>query len=81
MDLVPGQQFVRGDVERFADGAIIAQERHKTLGEIFVMGQHPERRTITVDQDFLAIAHAVDRRPATLHRQQGLVVGAMGAQS
>ena len=73
--LVPRQQFIRSDVERFADGAVVAQQAIEPLGEVAVVGEDPQRRSIAVNDHLLAFSHAVDYRPAAGKRQHRFVVG------
>ena len=41
-DLIPGEHLVGGDVECLADRVVIAQQWHKGLGKVGMMGEHPK---------------------------------------
>ena len=77
-DLVPGQHVIGGDVERLADGARVAEQRHEAAREVRVMRQRPQRRAITMHHDRLALPHPADRGPAAVQGDEGLVVGVRG---
>jgi O-acetylserine/cysteine efflux transporter len=77
-DLVPGEHVVGGDVERLAEGARMAQQRHEAAGEVRMMGQGPQRCAVAVHHDRPALAHPGQRGPAAVERDEGLVVGVRG---
>ncbi len=56
----------------------IAEEGDERLREVFVVGEHPERRSVSVNDDRLALSHAVDDGPAVIERQQSAIVGVRG---
>jgi hypothetical protein len=59
-DLVPGQQFVGGDVEQVANGRWLPQQPHKPFGKVAVMGERPQRGAIAMHHHLFALAHPVD---------------------
>ena len=63
--LVPGHHFVAGDVKCMADGLFAAEESHQSLGEVGVVGDDPEGRSVARNDDLPAAAHAVDDRVRT----------------
>ena len=46
-------------MDRLAQRALVAQQRHKTFGKVAVVRQRPERRTIAVDHQWFAVLHAL----------------------
>ena len=84
VDLVPGEDFIPGDLEGFADGVAVAHEAGEAHGEIRVEGQRPEGGSVPVDDDGLALHHAADHLPGALlsvgaHGNVPLVIGVAGA--
>lgn len=79
VDLVPGQPFVAGDVEIFADGAAMAEQAVEAFGEVGVVGEGPEGRAVAGDADGLVVEDAVEDCVAGIEREQGFVVGVGGA--
>jgi O-acetylserine/cysteine efflux transporter len=77
-DLVPGEHVVGRDVERLAEGARMAQQRHEAAGEVVVMGQRPQRRAVAVHHDRPALAHPGQRGPAAVEGDERLVIGMRG---
>jgi hypothetical protein len=56
VDLVPGQDLVRRDVERLADGGLKAEQAVETAREIAMVGQRPEGRSVTVHDHLFSAA-------------------------
>jgi len=54
VDLVPGQDLVRHDVEGVADRLAAAEQAHEARREVAVVGDCPERRPIAGDDEGLA---------------------------
>lgn len=75
IDLIPGEPLIARDVIALADGTIIPEEGHKPLGEIGVVGEHPKRSSIAVNDDRQAPQHSVDDGVSVIEWQQGLIVG------
>ncbi len=42
VDLVPGEDFLRGDVISLANGMIIAEQPQESFGEVAVPGENPQ---------------------------------------
>ncbi len=75
VDLVPGEPFIAGDVERLANGGGVAHESDEAFGEIGVMGEGPEAGSVAVDDDRLAFEHSVEDGVSVVEREEGFVVG------
>jgi len=84
IELVPGHDFVAGNVEGMANGLLMTDESDQALGEVAVVGDDPKRGAITRHDDLFAAAHAIDGREGLLpaiDRQHDLrvAVGERGA--
>lgn len=55
VDLVPGQPFIAGDMEVFTDGTAVSEEAVEAFGEVGVVGESPERCSVTGDADGLVV--------------------------
>gem|GEM_PF-6620937 len=75
VDLVPGQPFIAGDVEVFADGTAVSKEAVEAFGEVGVVGESPERCSVAGDADGLIIENAVEDGISGIEREEGFVVG------
>lgn len=75
VDLVPGEPFIAGDVERLADGGGVGHESDEAFGEIGMVGEGPEAGSVAVDDDRLAFEHSVEDGVSVVEREEGFVVG------
>ena len=78
--LVPGHALVGGDVECLTDSVDISAKPCVGLGKVGVVGDRPERGTVAVYYDRLALDHSLDHLPASVisvntQRHRALVVG------
>ncbi len=53
-------------MKSLANGTGVAQQAHKRLGEVLVVGQHPQRSSIAMHNHFFILSHAADRSVAAV---------------
>ena len=66
IDLVPCERLVAGDLERLADRVAVAHEPRVTDRKIRIKRQRPKRRAIALNDDRLALQHALDDLPGAV---------------
>ena len=60
VDLIPGEDFVRHDVEGMPDRRSACEQADEADGKVAVVGDGPERGSVAGDDDLLAGAHPRD---------------------
>ena len=72
VELVPRHHFICGDVEGMPNRLLMSEQPEKAFGEIGVVRDHPQRRTIARHNHLLAAQHTIDHRvrlqPAVDHQ-------------
>jgi hypothetical protein len=75
VDLVPGQDLVRGDVEVLTDRLPVAHQADQAHSEILGMGQGPQARAVPRDDDLVPPDHPIPGRPVAGQGWVRVVVG------
>jgi len=60
VELIPSFHFIGGDVKRLANRLLVPEQAREAFGEIAVVSNDPQRRTVARHDDFLAAEHAVN---------------------
>ncbi len=84
IDLVPGQEFVGGDVDGVTDGMPVAQQAGESFCKIGGVGHDPQRRAIAWYNHRFPLTHAVDQRkilPAPYGSGDDCVIGVRGTHN
>ena len=66
VNLIPGERFVTRNLERFSDSMDVPHQAHKAAGKVGVECHGPEARAVAVNNDGLALEHALCHLPATV---------------
>lgn len=77
VNLVPGEDFVRGDMEGMTYGLLVTHKPYESLGKILRVHDRPERCPISVHNNLFPPAHALDdivlRPSAERDRNDGII--------
>ena len=84
VDLIPRQLFVAHNLEGFSECLWIAEQADEATGKVFVPGERPERGAVAIDDDGLALHHALQHLPGTFQSMDAdghatLTIGVAGA--
>ena len=86
IDLVPGQGFIRGDLERLPDGLPVSHKADKPAGKVPVPGHGPEGRPVALNDHGLFFLHPLNDLPETVisvnaQGNRPLVIGMAGTDN
>jgi len=81
IDAVPGEPFIRGDVEDLPARPIVPQQPHKPFSKISAVRECPNGSAIAMNHNRFSAQHSIDHRVTTLNRYIRPVIGVGGSHN